>query len=177
MNPDDELTGLLSERSLLEQLNYGPQAQIQEKMPPEVGAWFGLVGVFLAEKWNNKQYTVMGQELMTSVQQKGATTITSSQWAKAINTFCSAGEGDVFRFLLFTPTSDKFIINQPSLEEFWSSEHIQAFLFLYGGPSGVRSPSGAKEEEWCKWLRSLEKVPQKKKVPVTQSVSSSHPAI
>jgi hypothetical protein len=56
-----------------------------------------------------------------------------------------------------TDVSDEFIINYPSLEDFWQSEYIRAFLWLHGGaPSSIRQPSTKQEREWCDWLKSFE---------------------
>ena len=158
MRQEDELVDLLAQRPILTQLNSGMRAQSSEEvMPPDVASWFGLAGVCLAEKWNNRQYTVLGNDLLSCVISKGAGGIKPDQWKKAILTFCSPNRkpGKVFHFLLITSTPDKFIVNQPEIERFWSSDLIQAFLVLYGGPPTVRAPSSDHEKEWCDWMRSV----------------------
>jgi hypothetical protein len=157
MESRDELDELLSQCNRISELNKGCDAQVSEEMPPEVAVWFGLVAVFLAENWNAGKYTVLIEDIRLYVQKHTAQKINDDQWAKAINTFCSSGK--IFHLLLIGLSPSKFIINQPKVEDFWSSEHSKAFQVLYGGPDTIRLPSAGKEKEWCISLKSLVNTP------------------
>jgi hypothetical protein len=149
-----ELEDLLRNRQAIAAVNQSAVGLPKEPMPPDVMAWFGLIVLAVADLWNTKRYTVSDNDLLLAARAKGCPGTTRDKWAKAINSLCDHTQQ--VHLLLMSHVTGELIINQPGLESFWMSEHIQALRYIYGGgSSAIRAPSTHKEQEWCAWLGTL----------------------
>ena len=100
----------------LAQVNLRAAKKPKEPMPTDVMAWFGSIGVALADAWNCRQHTITDADLLTAAMGKGSKPIAADKWSKAVSSLCDADQP--MHFLLLTNVPGEFIVNQPGLDAF-----------------------------------------------------------